>query len=109
MIHIEDPFDIERNLNCVLAPRHNEGLWLALSKAADAKPPKIPEVNGQEYPELASNRVWRSSQRKPQKQQQHVAAQEGPEKSDAHSYAMPAEQKAGGFRGRMGPRTQAVV
>jgi len=41
MIHIEDPFDIERNLNCVLATGSNGQLWEALWS-------------------VASQRVWRS-------------------------------------------------
>mmetsp|Transcript_87488 Transcript_87488/g.255816 ORF Transcript_87488/g.255816 Transcript_87488/m.255816 type:complete len:469 (-) Transcript_87488:334-1740(-) len=32
MVHIEDPFDIERNLNSVLGPTHSEKLRLALVK-----------------------------------------------------------------------------
>lgn len=32
ILHIEDPFDIERNLNCVMSPTHSEKLRLALRK-----------------------------------------------------------------------------
>eukprot|EP00931_Biecheleriopsis_adriatica_P050033 TRINITY_DN28957_c0_g1_i1.p1 TRINITY_DN28957_c0_g1~~TRINITY_DN28957_c0_g1_i1.p1 ORF type:complete len:563 (-),score=93.29 TRINITY_DN28957_c0_g1_i1:84-1772(-) len=39
LLHIEDPFDIERNLNCVLAPGHNEKLWWALTEVASGHYP----------------------------------------------------------------------
>lgn len=34
MLHIEDPFDVSRNLNCVLKPGSNYRLWCALEQPA---------------------------------------------------------------------------
>jgi hypothetical protein len=34
MLHIEDPFDITRNLNCVMGPGKNLKLWKALEEEA---------------------------------------------------------------------------
>jgi len=45
IIHIEDPFDIERNLNCVLGPTHSEKLrWALMKHNAQAKQNKAASV-----------------------------------------------------------------
>jgi hypothetical protein len=48
MLHIEDPIDVERNLNCVLNPGSVFKLWAAFEEeAAKAVKPK-PRTNAQE-------------------------------------------------------------
>mmetsp|Transcript_21906 Transcript_21906/g.61218 ORF Transcript_21906/g.61218 Transcript_21906/m.61218 type:complete len:571 (-) Transcript_21906:93-1805(-) len=73
LLHIEDPFDVCRNLNCVLAPGRTVQLWCALEDAAAevTKPPATAAVPAPSaFPPLGSaqvpnttpkgRRVWRS-------------------------------------------------
>mmetsp|Transcript_105175 Transcript_105175/g.292919 ORF Transcript_105175/g.292919 Transcript_105175/m.292919 type:complete len:170 (+) Transcript_105175:109-618(+) len=56
MIHIEDPFDVERNLNCVLGPNSNGRLWWAFAAVAEKRANKQRPAG----PNTPGQRTWRT-------------------------------------------------